>query len=172
MKALLPSGMRPDKDGERDGYKPKTEVYVRLNESIDVDSIAEICKKINSLILSLSKSNWLDYTIANNYHYVTKWEKEAREVALAIKDGKKIYDESRRKPKWDFHIMSRSEIEETMKKNWYSDELVQISIENNLKIADRILTEIDLNQALFPNYESPEDIKELYERYKDHLVIE
>ena len=136
------------------------------------ESLLPEIKKINNLILSLSKSNWLECTIANNYHYITKWEKEAREVALAIKDGKKIYDESRRKPKWDFHIMSRSEIEETMKKNWYSDDIVQTSIENNLKIADRIVTEIDLNQALFPNYESPEDIKELYEKYKDQLVIE
>lgn len=129
-------------------------------------------KKINDFILILAEKNWLSCTIANNYHYISKSDKEAREVALAIKDWKKIYDETRRKPKWDFHIMSRIEIEETMKKNWYSDDVVQISIENNLKIAERINTEIELNQALFPNYESPEDVKELYEQYKDRLVIE
>ena len=35
----------------------------------------------------------MECTIANNYHYITKWEKEAREVALAIKDGKKIFSD-------------------------------------------------------------------------------
>lgn len=128
-------------------------------------------KKINNLILNLSEKNWLSITIANNYHYISKSDKEAREVALAIKDGKKIYDENRRKPKWDFHIMSRNEIEETMEKNWYSEKEVQSWIEKNLEIAEKINTEIELNQALFPNYESPEDIKELYEEYKDKLVI-
>ena len=38
MKALLPSGMRPGKDEERDGYKPKTEIYVRLSENIEIGS--------------------------------------------------------------------------------------------------------------------------------------
>jgi primosomal protein N' (replication factor Y) (superfamily II helicase) len=48
MKALLPSGMRPDKEEERDGYKPKTEVFVKLNENINVDSV-------NDIIIGLKK---------------------------------------------------------------------------------------------------------------------
>lgn len=42
MKALLPSGMRPGKDEERDGYKPKTEIYVRLSENIEIGSVTDI----------------------------------------------------------------------------------------------------------------------------------
>jgi DNA polymerase III alpha subunit len=44
-------------------------------------------------------------------------------------------------------------------------------IENNNTIAEWITTEIDLNQALFPNYETPDDVKKLYEENKDELVI-
>lgn len=42
MKALLPLGLRPGKDEERDGYKPKTEMFVSQNESVDFDSIDDI----------------------------------------------------------------------------------------------------------------------------------
>jgi hypothetical protein len=45
-------------------------------------------------------------------------------------------------------------------------------IETNNKIADSITTEIDLYQSLFPNYETPEDVKEIYDQYKNDLIVD
>ena len=43
-------------------------------------------------------------------------------------------------------------------------------ISNNVNLADSIDMDIALGQVLFPNYESPEDIKEIYEKSKDILI--
>ena len=56
-------------------------------------------KKANEVIAALAEKQQIECVVNNNYHYPSSTDKQAREVALAIKDGKKIYDESRRKPK-------------------------------------------------------------------------
>jgi hypothetical protein len=38
-------------------------------------------------------------------------------------------------------------------------------------ISDVTDLEIELNQLLFPNYQSPEEITVLYEKHKDTLVV-
>jgi len=86
---------------------------------------------------------------------------------LAIKDGLKIYDESRRKPKGQFHIMTEEEIRTILETNGFEKSLINQLIQTNEKIADSITTAIDLNQTLFPNYETPEDVRALYEEYQD-----
>jgi DNA polymerase III alpha subunit len=63
------------------------------------ESIMSNVKKINSQILFFSKKTNTECVISNNYFYPNKDEKEAWEMALAIKDGYKMYDEVRRKPK-------------------------------------------------------------------------
>jgi hypothetical protein len=45
-------------------------------------------------------------------------------------------------------------------------------IATNNEIADSIDVKIDLNQALFPNYDTPDDIKEIYEKIEKDLVVE
>jgi len=128
-------------------------------------------KKVNELLLSLAEREQIKCVVNNNYFYPSHTDKQAREVALAIKDGLKIYDENRRKPKGQFHIMSEEEIKTILERNGFEKQTIHQLIENNNTIADNITTEIDLNQALFPNYETPEDVKELYEKYKDELVL-
>lgn len=128
-------------------------------------------KKVNELLLALAEKEQISCVVDNNYFYPSHTDKQAREVALAIKDGLKIYDESRRKPKGQFHIMSEDEIRKILEHNGFEKKIINQLIETNNTIADSITTEIDLNQALFPNYETPEDIKELYEQYKDGLVV-
>jgi DNA polymerase III alpha subunit len=93
-------------------------------------------------------------------------------MALAIKDGYKMYDEVRRKPKWAYHIMDEEEIVEIMTWNGYDEKQISDWIGNNNKIAESIDVKIQLWQYLFPNYENPEDVKELYEKHKDELVVE
>ena len=84
----------------------------------------------------------------------------------------KIYDENRRKPKGKFHIMTEEEIREILENNGLDKKMIDQLIETNNQITDRINTNIDLNQTLFPNYETPEDIKELYEKYKDTIIVD
>lgn len=127
-------------------------------------------KKTNEYIMEIAKKEGISCVVNNNYFYPSKNDKQAREVALAIKDGLKIYDESRRKPKGQFHIMSEKEIKEILKNNGYDSSTIDTLINTNNAIADSIVTTIDLNQALFPNYETPEDVKEIYEQYKDKLI--
>lgn len=143
------------------------QVYLEITAQDEV-LLPEV-KKINSLILQLSTATSSACVVHNNFHYPKKDDKEAREIALAIKDGKKIYDEDRRKPKGDFHIMDEGEIYELCKKNGYADDMIHQRMDTNSAVADSIITEIDLGQTLFPNYDSPQDIIELYEQYKDQL---
>ncbi len=128
-------------------------------------------KKVNEILFSIAGKEQIDCIVNNNYSYPAKEDKEAREVALAIKDGLKIYDENRRKPKGQFHIMTEDEIRNILIKNGREKKTINQLIENNTTIADQITTGIDLNQTLFPNYETPEDVKELYDQYKEGLVV-
>jgi len=129
-------------------------------------------KKINDQILDLGKKLNLTLVVHNNYFYPSKDDKEAREVALAIRDGKKMYDEDRRKPKGEYHIMSEEEIRWILKSNELDENFIDEMITNNTAVAESIVTEIELNQALFPNYDTPDDIKEIYEQAKDVLEVE
>lgn len=143
-------------------------VYLEITAQ-DEKLLPEV-KKVNTQILDLSTATWTPCVVDNNYHYPNKEDKEAREIALAIKDGKKIYDEDRRKPRGDFYIMTEEEIRAICEKNEYEKNQIDQWIETNSKVAESITPEIDLNQTLFPNYDSPEDIIEIYEQYKDQLI--
>jgi len=127
-------------------------------------------KKFNDIIFALSEKENIPCVVNNNYCYPWKNEKEAREVALAIKDGLKIYDENRRKPKGQFHIMTEEEIRAILINNNIDDTTINKLIETNNSLTDQIDTEIDLHQTLFPNYETPDDVKEIYEDNKDELI--
>jgi len=146
----------------------KENVYLEIIAQ-EYDEVPET-KKYNDIIFEISKKEQIPCVVNNNYFYPSSEEKEAREVALAIKDGLKIYDENRRKPKGKFHIMSEEEIREILKKNNIDTETIHTLIQTNQKIADNITTEIDLNQVLFPNYETPEDIQKLYEENKENMI--
>lgn len=127
-------------------------------------------KKINEMLLKLAEEFGLQKIIGNNYHYLEKNEKPAREMALAIRDGYKMYDEQRRKPKGDYHIMSEKEITMIMKKNGFTDEDIQALYTTNQTIADSIEIDIELWKTLFPNYQTPEDIQSMYDKFQADLV--
>lgn len=148
----------------------KENVYLEIIAQ-DYNETSE-SKKVNELLLTLAEKEHMSCVVNNNYFYPSSGDKQAREVALAIKDGLKIYDESRRKPKWQFHIMSEDEIIKIMENNGFERNTISEMIETNNKIADSITTEIDLYQSLFPNYETPEDVKEIYDQYKNELIVE
>lgn len=147
----------------------KENVYLEIIAQ-DYNEINE-SKKVNEFLLDLAEKEQMNCVVNNNYHYPSSTDKQAREVALAIKDGLKIYDENRRKPKWQFHIMDEDEIIKIMENNGIEKNKISQMIENNNTIAENITTDIDINQTLFPNYETPEDVKELYDAYKDWLIV-
>jgi hypothetical protein len=66
--------------------------------------------------------------------------------------------------------MTEDEIKAILINNNIDDTTINKLIETNNAIADQITTDIDLHQTLFPNYETPDDVKELYEENKDSLI--
>lgn len=129
-----------------------------------------IIQSINEYIMAIHKKEAIPCMVNNIYHYPKEEDKQAREVALAIKDWLKIYDENRRKPKGKFHILSEEEIKTTLKNNNIDDKTIDELIKTNNSIAENIQIDIKLNQTLFPNYETPEDIQTLYQKTKDTLI--
>ncbi len=129
-------------------------------------------KKINTSLEKLASILELQIICANNFHYVDEKDQKVSEVALAIKDGNRMFDDERRKVSQQLHIMSEEEIRNTMKDNGYDALFIDQMIENTSIIADSINLEIPLGKILFPNYESPENIKTLYQEHKDGLIVD
>lgn len=127
--------------------------------------------EVNIGVLEIATNMNLKYIISWNFHYITPDQSEAFETALSIKDWKRIYNEDRRLVTWDWHIQSEQEILSTMRNNGFDDEVIQQWMRMTQTIADKTNLEIQLNQLLFPNYQSPDSIKELYEKNKEWLVV-
>lgn len=127
--------------------------------------------KINKKILEISNKINLSCVVNNIYNYPKKEDKYPREVALSIKDGTKMYDQHRRSPKWEYHIMNENEIRLICKNNGYSEDQINQRIKNNNSIATWIKFSIKMGQSLFPNYDTPSDIQKIYDSYKEVLII-
>lgn len=128
--------------------------------------------KINQLVLHLARKTDTKCIVDNNYFYPEPKDKNAREMALSIKDGTKMYDSHRRQPAGQYHIMTEEEIRQICLDNGYKAEQIDEWIANNEKIAHQVDMKIKLGQALFPVYNAPAFIKELYEQHKDGLIID
>lgn len=128
--------------------------------------------KINQFISHLSRKTDTECIVNNNYFYPEPKDKDAREMALSIKDGTKMYDAHRRQPAGQYHIMTEQEIREICLKNGYKEEQIDQWLKNNEKIANQVDMKIKLGQALFPVYDAPDFIKELYEQHKDGMIID
>lgn len=127
-------------------------------------------ERVNQYIFELCQELDILCIVNSNYHYIKKTDKEAWEVALAVKDAKKIYENDRRQPKGEYYIMEKEDVVEILEKNWYNLDQIEKMISNNLKLAESFAVDIALWQVLFPNYESPESILEIYEKVKNDLI--
>jgi DNA polymerase III alpha subunit len=103
--------------------------------------------------------------VNNDYRYLKEKDKEAREIALSIKDWTKMYDANRRKPAGKYHIMDGEEIREICIKNWYKAEEVDEWMANNWTISEELNASMLLNQKLFPKYKTPDHIQAYYDKY-------
>lgn len=127
-------------------------------------------ERVNHTIQKFAKKMDLNLIVGNKYCYVNKEDKESWEIALAIKDVKKIYEEDRRKPAGDFSIQSEDDIISICKKNGFNNEEIKQRIDNNNSILERVNIEIDMYQSLFPVHQTPKNIQEKYEKTKDDLI--
>ncbi|MDD3262718.1 MAG: PHP domain-containing protein [Candidatus Absconditabacteria bacterium] len=127
-------------------------------------------ERVNQYIFELCQELDILCIVNSNYHYIKKTDKEAWEVALAVKDAKKIYENDRRQPKGEYYIMEKEDVVEILEKNGYNLDQIEKMISNNLKLAESFAVDIALGQVLFPNYESPESILEIYEKVKNDLI--
>jgi DNA polymerase-3 subunit alpha len=135
----------------------------------DEDMLTDL-PKINQLLLHLARKTDTKCIVNNNYCYPEPKDKPAREMALAIKDNMKMYDPQRRQPVGLYHVMTEQEIKEICLKNGYKEEQIDERIANNENIAQQVHIKMKLGQALFPMYESPDFIKELYEQHKEEMI--
>lgn len=128
-------------------------------------------KSVNDAALHYARTHNLFVTTSNEYYYPLVHQKWPYETALAIRDGKKIYDPDARKIVWQHYIMSESEISDVLRTNGFDDTTIRLLIDNTGVLTDRCDTKITLGQALFPNYDTPDDIRLLYENYRNEMVI-
>jgi len=127
-------------------------------------------QQVNDFVMNIVKEYDGIMVTSSGYLYPTKSQKWAYETALAIKDGKRNYDPDARKIVWAHHILSELEVRDILQKNKFSDELIDSLIDATGELADRCNAKITLWQALFPNYDTPEDIQLIYEAHKDNLL--
>jgi DNA polymerase-3 subunit alpha len=128
--------------------------------------------KVNQLLLHLARKTDTQCIVNNNYFYPDPKDKVAWEMALAIKDNVKMYDAARRQPAGMYHIMTEEEIRKVCLGNDYKEEQINERLKNNQHIAEQAHVKLKLGQQLFPVYDSPDFIKELYEKHKEEMIGE
>lgn len=126
---------------------------------------------VNTALHRLAQETASPEIVTSNFHYIQKDDKKAFEVALAIKDGKRIYDEGKRTFEGNGYILSEEEVRAMLKHNGYeADEIVHL-IETTQYLADQCTVELPLGKILFPTYQPPEAIVALYEQHKNTLIV-
>lgn len=126
----------------------------------------------NQFILKMSQDLSINCVVNTDYHYVDAADKIPWETALAIKDGKKMYDQDRRQYPGQYHIMSEDEVRSVLQRNGYSQIQIDQWIHNNVDIAERVHVKVKLGQTLFPNYDTPQDIRTLYDAHVSSLLVD
>lgn len=127
-------------------------------------------KAVNTALIELSKKQWLPSIISHDVHYLNPSDKKWFEVALAIKDSKRVYDEDRRTVEIPSHFATHAEVIGMLEKNWYDSAQIDQRLDNTTALIKRATCTLDLNQLLFPNYTSPKHIETLYAKHKDTLI--
>lgn len=120
----------------------------------------------NRVLRQIHENTWLPIICASNFHYINQDDQEAYDIARCIKDGKRVYDEDRRKTQGEFSIMSEEDIRTACEKNGFVESQIDEMVATTEKVADMIDLQIPLWNILFPEYDSPEDIKELYAKFQ------
>jgi hypothetical protein len=83
----------------------------------------------------------------------------------SIKNNDKFFDSKRQKIIGEYYIMDENTVREIMTQNNLSDDLQDQLIQTTHNIEEIIDCKVPLHQLLFPNYDSPEKYKILYDKF-------
>lgn len=128
--------------------------------------------ELNKAIKYLAESINLPIVMTNDVHYINVEDQKPFEIALSIRDGKRVYDEDRRTVEIPLHLASEDEVVATMVWNGYEQSFIDSCLETIFTVTQRCQCVIELNQLLFPKYKAPAHIQELYEKNKEGLISE
>lgn len=117
-------------------------------------------KKVNSLVVELSKELNIPLVATNDIHYIEKEHAKAHDILLCIQTGKTVNDENRMKYPWEkFYLKSPEEM-------WDTFGYVPEALENTIKIAEKCNFDYEFHVSKLPNYPLP-DGEDHYEYMKN-----
>ncbi|MDP8214652.1 MAG: DNA polymerase III subunit alpha [Candidatus Euphemobacter frigidus] len=106
-------------------------------------------KRVNKLLIELSRRTGIPLVASNDCHYVLKEDAYSQEVLLCIQTGRKLEDENRMKlSSEEFYLKSAEEMETLFRE-------VPEALLNTRKIADRCHLEIEFGIDLLPDFTPP-----------------
>jgi len=144
--------------------------YLELNRhGIDEEN------DINKVLLEFSEKHQVKYVACNNSYYANKHDAESHDILLCIRDAKPVnqpkkYIGSRGRdfrfgfPNEEFYIKSSDEM-----KKLFAD--LPKAIYNTTEIADKIETYELARDVLLPNFDIPEEFKDVRDEEDDSLKI-
>ena len=127
-------------------------------------------KHINHSVVACATKAWVRICVTPNNHYIDSNDRKPYEVALWIKDWKRVFDEDRRRVRVDQALIWQNTIKKNLQNQWFDAEQIDVWIETTNSISTERSTSIDLDTILFPTYVSPEHIETLYTTHKDALI--
>lgn len=158
-----------------------TDLVARISDAMERKLILEYyaqeyalvpaAQQINETVLRLVDQWWYMLTCANNYHYIMPDEQEPWEIALAIRDQKLYQDRDRRKVVWHYHMISEDEIRSVISWHGLAKDMIDTMIDNTVIAASNLKIEMPALPAMFPSYDPPENIKELYKKMQEQLIV-
>lgn len=117
-------------------------------------------KKVNEVLLKLSKETGIGLVATNDVHYIEKEDANAHGILVCIQTGKTIDDPD----KLEFHSNEFYLKSEEEMRSLFPE--VNEAIENTQKIADMCNVEFDFNVTHLPEFDTPEGFtSQQYLRY-------
>lgn len=106
-------------------------------------------KKVNKLLIELSKELNIPLAATNDVHYIEKEDAKAHDILLCIQTGKTINEENRMRYPWErLYLQSPDDMYEKFS---YAEE----ALENTLKIADKCNFDYEFHVSKLPDYPLP-----------------
>ncbi|MFH1239292.1 MAG: DNA polymerase III subunit alpha, partial [bacterium] len=132
-----------------------TQIFGQDNFYLEIqDHHLEEQKKVNPVLVELSKKESVPLVATNDCHYLTKGDAYAHEVLLCIGTGKKMNEPDRLKlPSEEFYFKSPQEMEELFKE-------IPEALANSVKIAERCNLRLNFDKIYLPHYHIPDKSKE------------
>lgn len=145
-------------------------------ENFYLEIVAQLYKndrnlnKVNEKYIFLSEKFWIKLITNNNFHYINKQDKNLLMILKCIKNWIRFNELDSSYYENEYHIFSQDELVEVLQKNWFEQSKIEEMINNNIEIAYWISVSIPLWRLLFPNYQTSDEVKLLYEKYLSENV--